>query len=124
MAGDLDNDGLVDAVVHSQNDPLLHLKNTTKSKSHWVSFKLTGVKSNRDGVGTKVTVHFGNSQKTQWRIGGGSFQSAPDGRLHFGLGSESDIKWVEVLWPSGTVDRLENLKADRQIEIKEGLGQK
>ena len=123
-AGDLDNDGLVDAVVQSQNDPLLHLKNTTKSKSHWVSFKLTGVKSNRDGVGTKVTVHFGNSQKTQWRIGGGSFQSAPDGRLHFGLGSDSDIKWVEVLWPSGTVDRLENLKADRQIEIKEGLGQK
>jgi len=123
-AGDLDNDGLVDAVVQSQNDPLLHLRNTTKSKSHWVSFKLTGVKSNRDGVGAKVTVYFGNSQKTQWRVGGGSFQSAPDGRLHFGLGSEPEIKRVEVVWPSGSVDRLENLKPDRQIEIKEGLGQK
>jgi len=71
-----------------------------------------------------VTVYFGNSQKTQWRVGGGSFQSAPDGRLHFGLGSEPEIKRVEVVWPSGSVDRLENLKPDRQIEIKEGLGQK
>lgn len=122
--GDLDNDGRIDAVIQSQNDPLLHLRNTTKSKLHWVTLKLMGVKSNRDGVGSKLTVHFGEHRKTVWRVGGGSFQSASDGHLHVGLGGESEIKMIEVQWPSGMVDQHNNIKADRRIEIKEGGGMK
>lgn len=119
-AGDLDNDGLVDAVVQSQNDPLLHLKNQAGKENNWLSIRLHGTKTNRDGVGCEVSVTSTNGTKKAWCVGGGSFQSAADGRLHFGLGKGVKECQVEIKWPSGTVDRLDQVKTDRSMTIEEG----
>ena len=86
---------------------------------HAVSFLLEGTRSNRDGVGAVVTVTAGGRRRRAWRYGGGSYQSASDPRLHFGLGQDR-IDGVEVRWPSGHVDRFAHLEADRCYRLKEG----
>jgi hypothetical protein len=119
-AGDLDNDGLMDIVVLSQNEPLLYLHNRTVGGGHWVTVQLKGVRSNRDGVGARVTLVAGGHRQAAQRLGGGSYQSAGDPRLHFGLGASLRIERLEVRWPSGQVDRYEGLNADRGYLVREG----
>ncbi len=119
-AGDLDNDGRVDLVCVPQNVPLAYLRNqSARGVNHAVSFLLEGTRSNRDGVGAVVAVKAGGRRRRAWRFGGGSYQSASDPRLHFGLG-EDQIDEVEVRWPSGRVDRFARLLVDRCYRLKEG----
>ena len=119
-AGDLDNDGRIDLVSVPQNTPLVFFHNQTASAAgHAVTFLLEGTRSNRDGVGAVVTVTAGGRRRRAWRYGGGSYQSASDPRLHFGLGQDR-IDEVEVRWPSGQVDRFENLEVDRCYRLREG----
>jgi hypothetical protein len=119
-AGDVDNDGLMDTVVLSQNEPLVYLHNRTAGAGHWVTIRLEGVRSNRDGVGARVELMAGGRRQVAQRIGGGSYQSAADPRLHFGLGTAPLIERLEVRWPSGRVDRYEGLVADRGYLVREG----
>ena len=86
---------------------------------HAVAFLLEGTRSNRDGVGAVVTVTAGGRRRRAWRYGGGSYQSASDPRIHFGLGADR-IEQVEVRWPSGQVDRFTDLEADRCYRLREG----
>ncbi len=102
--GDLDNDGRVDALVISQNEPLAYFHNRSEA-GHFLMLRLEGRTSNRDAVGARVTVHRGGRDMIAQRVGGGSYQSASDPRLHFGLGSSTQVEWVDVRWPSGRVDR-------------------
>jgi len=118
--GDLDNDGRLDAVVLNQNEPLVYLHNTTKMPGHFIKFSLIGTQSNRDGVGARVTIACGGRRLMAERTGGGSYQSASDPRLHFGLGTFRQIESVEVRWPSGQVDHHEGLIADREYRLREG----
>jgi tetratricopeptide (TPR) repeat protein len=118
-AGDLDNDGLVDAIVLAQNEPLAYFHNRTKHAGHFVTFRLDGTKSNRDGVGARVTVMAGGRRQVAQRLGGGSYQSANDPRLHFGLGKGKRIERVEVRWPSGRIDRYAGLNADCGYLLRE-----
>ena len=99
--GDLDNDGRLDAVVLNQNEPLVYLHNATKGSGHFIRFSLQGTKSNRDGVGARVTIACGGRRLMAERVGGGSYQSASDPRLHFGLGTYQQVDSVEVRWPQG-----------------------
>ena len=85
--GDLDNDGLCDALIVSQDGPLAYFHNKTKGAGHFLTLRLEGTESNRDGVGALVTVFTGRRQAAQ-RVGGGSYMSANDSRLHFGLGPD------------------------------------
>jgi len=117
-AGDLDNDGRIDLVSVPQNTPLVYFHNQTAG-GHAVSFLLEGTKSNRDGVGAAVTITAGGRRRSAWRYGGGSYQSASDPRLHFGLGHDR-IDEVEVRWPSGRVDRFAHLEVDRSYRLREG----
>ncbi|HEX3450034.1 MAG TPA: CRTAC1 family protein, partial [Isosphaeraceae bacterium] len=117
--GDLDNDGRMDVVLVSQGTPLVFCHNQTNSKGRAVSFLLEGTRSDRDGVGAVVTVKAGGRARRAWRLGGGSFLSASDPRLHFGLG-EDGIDEVLVHWPSGQVDRFEHVKADHAYRLREG----
>jgi tetratricopeptide (TPR) repeat protein len=118
-AGDLDNDGRIDLVSVPQNTPLVFFHNRTASAAgHAVTFLLEGTKSNRDGVGAVVTVTAGSRRRRAWRFGGGSYQSACDPRLHFGLGMDR-IEEVEVRWPSGHVDRFKNVEPDRCYRLRE-----
>jgi tetratricopeptide (TPR) repeat protein len=120
-AGDLDNDGRVDAVVVSQNDAVAFFHNRTPSEgAHFLTLLLEGTKSNRDAVGAKVLVHSGGHVHVAPRLGGGSYQSAVDPRLHFGLGASRQVEWVDVRWPSGRVDRFSNLDADTGYRLREG----
>jgi hypothetical protein len=118
-AGDLDNDGRVDALVVVHNEPLVFLHNQTQS-GHFVTMALEGTVSNRDGVGARVVVVTGSERRVAQRIGGGSYQSAGDPRLHFGLGDARRIELLEVHWPSGRVDRYRDLPADTGYRLREG----
>jgi hypothetical protein len=121
-AGDLDNDGRVDAIMIPQKSPLVYFHNQSVA-GHFVTFHLEGTKSNRDGIGAVVTITVGGRQRRSWRYGGGSFESASDPRLHFGLGPETRVSMVEVRWPSGRVDRYGELAADRGYRLKEGAAE-
>jgi enediyne biosynthesis protein E4 len=119
-AGDLDNDGLIDLVAVAQKVPLVYFHNqTVRGAGHAVSFLLKGTRSNRDGVGAVVTVTAGGRHRRAWRFGGGSYQSASDPRLHFGLGQDQ-IDSVEIRWPSGRADRFGHLEADYCYRLREG----
>jgi enediyne biosynthesis protein E4 len=119
--GDLDNDGRVDGLMVAHNEPLVYFHNRTESShTHFVTMRLEGKTSNRDGVGTVVVLNAGGQKQVAPRFGGGSYQSAGDPRLHFGLGSSDRVESVEVRWPSGRVDRHRNLRADQGYLLREG----
>jgi tetratricopeptide (TPR) repeat protein len=119
-AGDLDNDGRVDFLVMAQDGPLAYFHNRTERPGHFATFRLEGTASNRDGVGARIVVNTAGHRQVAQRVGGGSYLSASDGRLHFGLGASPSIDSVEVSWPSGRVDRWTGLAADTGYRLREG----
>jgi tetratricopeptide (TPR) repeat protein len=121
--GDIDNDGRPDALILAQNEPLAYFHNRSEGVGRFVIFRLEGTKSNRDGVGARVTVTAGGRRQVAWRLGGGSYQSANDPRLHFGLGDAARVESVEVRWPSGRVDRHADLPASTGYLLREGEGE-
>jgi len=118
-AGDLDNDGRIDLLIVAQDGPLAYFHNQTERAGHFVTFQLEGTNCNRDGVGARVTVTAGQHRQVAQRVGGGSYLSACDGRLHFGLGDARAVDSVEVRWPSGRLDRWKNLAADTGYVLRE-----
>jgi enediyne biosynthesis protein E4 len=121
-AGDLDNDGRLDAVVVVQNEPLVYLHNRTEQHGHFIALALEGTKSNRDAVGARITIRAGGRSQVAQRYGGGSYQSAGDPRVHFGLGDASTVESLEVRWPSGQVDQHTGVTTDRIYRLREGAG--
>jgi hypothetical protein len=118
-AGDLDNDGRSDLLLVAQDGPLAYFHNRTAG-GHAVTLRLEGTASNRDAVGARVTIIAGGRRRVAWRFGGGSYQSASDSRLHFGLGDAKVIEALEVAWPSGRRDRFGPLATDAGYLIREG----
>ncbi|HEV2279691.1 MAG TPA: CRTAC1 family protein [Acidobacteriaceae bacterium] len=123
--GDYDNDGDIDVVVNCVNSLPQLLRCDSTWKRHWIRFKLVGVRSNRTGIGARVSV----TAKVQGGKplvlidevrSGGSYYSQSDLRLHFGLDEAEVADAVEVRWPSGQVDTFHNLKADRLYVVHEG----
>ena len=119
--GDYDNDGDIDVLISNIDDRPTLLRNDT-SGGHWVTMRLVGVKSNRDGIGAKVTVVAGGRRLVAEVRAGGSYMSHNDMRLHFGLGGEDAIDQVEIRWPSGLVERVDRLESNRFYEAREGFG--
>jgi hypothetical protein len=104
----------------STNDGVVHiLQNDTQTRNHWILLNLVGHTSNRDGIGAVVKLT--TSLATQYRTvtTGGSYLSSSDKRVHFGIGTEGSAKEVEVHWPSGIVQKLTNVQADRILTINE-----
>jgi enediyne biosynthesis protein E4 len=120
--GDFDNDGDLDILVNNNGQAPQLLRNDGGNSNHWLEILLIGVKSNRDGVGARIKVSSGGLVQFDQKKGGMSYQSAQDPRLHFGLGRHAQIDSVEIIWPSGMVTRLSNLKSDQCIAVKEGVG--
>jgi len=117
--GDLNNDGQVDAVVAVLDDVPLILKNNG-TINHWLGISLVGTKSNRSGIGARVTVtKFAGQKQIQDVTSAGSYLSSNDPRIVFGLGSAKAVKSVEVRWPSGRVQTVENPAIDRYLRINE-----
>ncbi len=121
-AVDLDNDGNVDLVVGNIGGVPTILHNEGVAGAHWVSFELAGTKSNRLGLGARVTIKAGGMTQTDEVRSGGSYLSQNDLRVHFGLGSANVIASVGVRWPSGTVDTMKNVPADSFYSVLEGSG--
>jgi hypothetical protein len=119
--GDYDNDGDIDVLISNIDDRPTLLRNDT-SGGRWITMRLVGVKSNRDGIGAKVAVVAGGRRQISEVRAGGSYVSHNDMRLHFGLGDEVTVDRVEIRWPSGLVERVDQLKADRFYEAREGFG--
>lgn len=119
--GDLNNDGRVDVVVSAIHSPAELLYNTGGVGNHWILIQTTGTKSNRDGIGTQIKI---TSQSGAVQFGqvttAGSYASSSDKRVHFGLGKDTMIREIELRWPSGTVQRLRNVKADQILKVTEG----
>ena len=120
---DFDNDGFMDLVVANNGDPPLLLHNSGKNGNHFLNFKLVGVKSNRDAMGTRVRVVAAGMSQIREIAGGGSYLSQSDLRANFGLGKATRAETVEVQWPSGQHQVFRNLEADKFYLIEEGREQ-
>jgi len=118
--GDLNNDGKVDVVISAIGSPAELLYNTSTGSNHWITIETVGVKSNRDGIGTRIKL-IGESGLAQYNAvtTAGSYASSSDKRAHFGLGRDSVVKEIELRWPSGTVQVLRNVKADQILKVTE-----
>jgi enediyne biosynthesis protein E4 len=120
--GDFWNDGKLSAVVSNMNAPPSLLINQVKNGNHWVAIKTEGVKSNRDGLGARIRVKAGARILVDEVRSGSSYISNNDRRVHFGLGSVTQIDWIEIRWPSGLTEMFEKLRVDRVLALKEGAG--
>jgi hypothetical protein len=120
--GDLWNNGQLSAVISNMNAHPALLVNQVKSPNHWITLHLIGTKSNRDGIGARVTVSAGGRSRIGEIRSGSSYDSSSDTRPHFGLGSSDKIDFVDVRWPSGLTERFEGLKVDSIHDLKEGTG--
>lgn len=119
--GDLDNDGDIDVVINVLNgSPRLLYNNASKLGNHWLLIKLVGTVSNRDGQGSRVSVQ-GASGLKQWQYATtcGSYLAAHDPRVHFGLGGDEGAARIEVRWPSGILQVLENVKSNQILTLTE-----
>jgi enediyne biosynthesis protein E4 len=117
--GDLDNDGRLDAVVTANDGPVRVLHNETANSNHWILLKLTGHKSNRDAVGAVVKILTAEGAQYATVTTASSYLSSSDKRVHFGLGKASAVQSIEIRWPSGIVQTLKDVAADRIVEIDE-----
>jgi enediyne biosynthesis protein E4 len=117
--GDIDNDGRIDAVVTTNGGPAHVLLNQTEHSGHWVTLRLIGHKSNRDGIGAVVEAKTASGKQWATVTTSSGYLSSSDPRVHFGLGESSTASCVEIRWPSGVVQTITNVKSDRQIQVDE-----
>jgi hypothetical protein len=117
--GDLNNDGWIDIAVNVNDGPAVILLNRGGNGNHWLTVDTVG-KTNRDGIGAsiKITPESGPEQYDLVSTSG-SYLSASDKRVHFGLGPAARVKQVEIRWPTGVVQILEDVKADRILTVRE-----
>jgi hypothetical protein len=123
--GDIDNDGAVDIVVTNNNRPVRLLLNQLGARNHWLQIRLEQQPGNRFAIGSWVGVERAG-RPTLWRRvrTDGSYLSASDVRLHFGLGSSPDVGAVVVQWPDGQRERWTTVRGDRLVTLRRGTGQR
>lgn len=117
--GDLDNDGKLDLVVSHVDEPVALLQNTLDNGHHWLGVELVG-KPYRDAVGARLTLDVGGQKLIRTIKGGGSYLSANDHRVVFGLGRHEKAGRLTVRWPSGKTQTWEGLAVDRYWRLVEG----
>jgi hypothetical protein len=120
---DYDNDGDLDLAVNVNNGPAVLLRNEGGNRNGFVRVRTRGTRSNRDGIGAKVILQLSGGARP-WRLvhSGSSYCSQSELPLTFGLGGAAQAEAVEVVWPSGQVDRTGPVKAGQAIVVEEGKG--
>jgi hypothetical protein len=117
--GDIDNDGRVDIVVNDLDGRPQLLRNEIAEPGHWLLVKLRGSGKNREAIGAVVTARAGKLSQVRNVRSGTSYISQDDMRQHFGLGRATTVDAVEVRWPDGKTTKLENVKADQLLEVRQ-----
>lgn len=120
--GDFDNDGDLDVLVSNNGEAPLLLRNEGGNRNNWLGLQLVATKSNSAATGAVITWQAGGIKRTRLKSSGGSYLSSHDPREVLGVGSASKIHFVEIRWPSGTVDKLTDLPINTYIKIVEGAG--
>jgi enediyne biosynthesis protein E4 len=119
--GDLFNDGHEEALVNNMNEkPSLYYN--TAPAGNFISLRLAGVKSNRAALGAVVVLEQGSDKQEKEVHSGDGYISQSDLRLHFGLGKAAKADKLTIFWPSGLVERLQNLPANQYYTVLEGSG--
>lgn len=118
--GDYDNDGDVDVLIVNLNEPPTLLRNDLRGDAGWLKVELRA-KSNRSVLGAQVIARYGDHRQKRVVLAQSSFYSVDDPRLHFGLG-DAERADLEILWPDGSVETIENLTANQWVTIEQGEG--
>jgi enediyne biosynthesis protein E4 len=116
--GDLDNDGRMDLVVSSQDEPSALLMNEAPQRN-WLLIKLVGTASNRSAIGARVRVTLNGRTQMREIKSGGSYLSQSDLRAHFGLGTADRVDRLEIRWPSGRMQSLTNVRSNQVLTVRE-----
>jgi enediyne biosynthesis protein E4 len=117
--GDLDGDGRIDVVATALGKPAQIWMNRSEGSGHWLDVELEGTKSNRDGIGAAIKVTTKSGSQYNHMTTSACYASSSAGPVHFGLGGDDKAKAVEIRWPSGIVQTLENVGGDRVVHVKE-----
>ena len=119
---DFDRDGDLDILISTNHGPAYLLRNDGGNRNRWLSVRLEGTKSNRDGIGAVVRVESASGRQAQMVRSGSSYCSQSDLALTFGLAQDTEVRMLEVEWPSGQKDRVTGVKPNRFLKIVEGKG--
>ena len=117
--GDYDNDGDIDVYIVNLEEQGSLLRNNKGNQNNWIALNLIGETSNRDGVGARISISSGGKKQYAQKVSSSGYLSTNDPRVHFGLDKNKAVDTIEVIWPSGKIQKLENIKADQVITIKE-----
>ena len=118
---DFDNDGDIDVAVNNLDGVPWLLKNQKGSQTgNWLVLSLEGSRTNRSGIGARVTVETGEGRQIREVRGGSSYESTNDFRVHFGLGPANNVKKLSIRWSDGTTQTFEGVEANRRYRLKEG----
>ena len=119
---DFDQDGDLDILVSTNNGPAYLFRNDGGNRNHWLSVRLSGVRSNRDGIGAVVRIHSASGEQWNMVRSGSSYCSQSELALTFGLGADTSVSSVDVEWPNGPSQHFGNMPANQRIVIDEDKG--
>lgn len=117
--GDYDNDGDMDVLIVNLNDHCRFLRNNKGNQNNWLTLDLKGTSGNSEGAGARIKISSGGKEQIAQKKTTTGYLSQNDPRIHFGLGKNEIVEKIEIKWPSGKVQVLENIKANQIVEVKE-----
>jgi len=117
--GDLDGDGRIDVIVTALGRDTEIWMNRSPNSNHWLDIALRGTKSNRDGIGARIKLVTKSGTQYNHMTTSVGYASSSDGPVHFGLGPDARAELIEIHWPSGIIQTLQDVAVDRILKVAE-----